>query len=176
MSGQRPHKPLETAAQSGSEPKGRENGRKEPVWDRSKPFPPGHELSTTHGAFSPSKVEPRAAELVPVIYELHPHLDESRDALAVHRLAVTLARIERVDAWLAEQDDPVFADVARGKAHRVFERVERWQRSATALERQLAMSPLTRAQLGITTAHAMDLASLWAAEDENTLDGEAEDA
>jgi len=171
-----PHTPQHKAESKKSVAKSDAEGTGKPARGYSwPPFEPGNEVSTTHGAFSLAKVEPRAEEIGEAIYAMHPHLDGVRDVLAVRRLAVVLARIERVDSWLAEQDDPVFENAARGKAHRVYERWERWQRLATALERQLAMSPLTRAQLGITAAHAFDLAAQWAAEDDNTIDGNAEE-
>jgi hypothetical protein len=115
---------------------------------------PGNVRAVTHGAGSPRLVEARARVLVPVIFGANPHLDATRDGAAVFRYAVTLARVERVYAWLSEQGDPVFVDVDAGRAHGVFDRLERWERMADACESQLAIAPLTRAKLGLDLLQA----------------------
>ena len=113
------------------------------------PFEPGNDAATTHGANSPAKVEPRARELAPLILDANPHLDPMRDGAAVFRYSVTLARIERVYAWLAEREDAVFDDTESGTTHGVYERLERWEKQADAAEERLALAPLTRARLGL---------------------------
>jgi hypothetical protein len=113
------------------------------------PFEPGNEAALRHGAHSLKLVEPRARELAPAILEANAHLDSLRDGHAVMRLAVALARIERVWAWLAEQDDAVFSDTEAGEVHGVHERLSRWERQAAADEDRLGISPVTRAKLGL---------------------------
>jgi hypothetical protein len=117
-------------------------------------FEEGNQAAVKHGARSPALIEPRARELMPAIFEVNPQLDESRDGPAVMRYAICLARIERVLAWLSEQDDPVFEDVGSGKAHGVYERLERWERQASESEDKLAIAPLTRAKLGFDRLRA----------------------
>ena len=104
-----------------------------------------------HGAYSEELVTTEARELVPEIFELHPHLDR-RDSPAVARYAIALARCERIYSWLAGQADPVFADLDAGQVHAVFGRLERWERQASDCERELAISPRERAKLGIVPA------------------------
>ena len=79
----------------------------------------------------------------------HPHLDLRRDGPAVWRYnAITLARIDRVNAWLSERDDPVFSDLEAGEPHKVFERLSRWEKQASADEERLGISPGARVKLG----------------------------
>src|SRR5438046_51565 len=58
-------------------------------------FEKNNTASMTHGARSDRLVEPRAAELVPMILEANGHLDPVRDGPALHRYAMCLARVER---------------------------------------------------------------------------------
>jgi hypothetical protein len=113
------------------------------------PFEAGNQAAVRHGAHSPELVEARARELAPAILEANPHLDPVRDGPALRRYCINLSRLERVYAWLAEQDDPVFADVEAGVAHGVYERAERWERAAAKDEERLCIAPLTRARLGL---------------------------
>lgn len=102
-----------------------------------------------HGAHSLQLVEPRAAELVPDVLNAHPHLDEQRDAPAVKRYALVLARLERVYTWLEQQGDAVFSDADAGAVHGVYSRLERWESQAERAEQALALSPTTRTRLGL---------------------------
>ena len=87
--------------------------------------------------------------MAPGIYHANPHLDELRDGPAVMRYVITLARIERVYAWLTERQDQVFSDVDAGEVHGVYLRLETWERQADKAEERLAIAPLTRARLGL---------------------------
>jgi len=119
----------------------------------------GNDRAASHGAFRPAVIGKRAAELAPEILEANAHLDAVRDRPAVMRYAVLLARIERVYRWLAEQADDVFSDTDDGEAHRIFERLEKWESGADRAEDRLAIAPLTRARLGLTIARAADLST-----------------
>jgi hypothetical protein len=121
----------------------------QPGNDVGKQFERGNDSSLTHGANSLAIVEPRARELGAVVFSLHEHLDPARDADAVGRLAMCLSRIERIYWWLSEQDDPVFADAAKGKIHGVYERLERAEREARQADAALGLSPLARVRLGL---------------------------
>jgi hypothetical protein len=112
-------------------------------------FEKGNKAAVKHGATSPELVQERARELMPEIFAANGQLDQVRDGPAVLRYAVVLARIERVYAWLSEQDDAVFAEVGAGTTHGVYQRLERWERQASESEDKLAIAPLTRAKLGI---------------------------
>ena len=124
------------------------------------PFEKGNTVTTTHGARSrnPAVFEARAQELCPFIFEANPHLDELRDGAAVARYAVTLARCERVWAWLAEREDGVFSDTDAGAIHAVYQRLGEWERRCDSLEAQLCIAPLTRAKLGLDSLRAKAIA------------------
>ena len=116
----------------------------------------------THGA-SDGKgmtrlVKERADELLPDVLGANPHLDQVRDGPALFRYCVSLARIERVYRWLAEQDDEVFVDRKAGEVHAVYGRLERWENQASRAEEQLAIAPLTRARLGLDLQRAQQTA------------------
>jgi hypothetical protein len=130
------------------------------------PFKVGNKAAVRHGAQSPELVEARARELAPEVLEANSHLDVARDGAAVFRYAVTLARIERVYAWLDERDDPVFEDERAGEVHAVYSSLERWEAAASRAEQQLAIAPLTRTKLGLDRLVAFDLARYWAAQAE----------
>lgn len=118
------------------------------------PFEQGNTAAVTHGARSDRLVEPRAREIAQDVLALNPHLDSGRDGPAVVRYSVALARIERVYAWLGDQADEVFVDVAEGRVHAVYERLEQWERQASAAEDRLAIAPLTRTKLGLDLQRA----------------------
>lgn len=109
----------------------------------------GEQRGLTHGARSDRLVKPRADRLAPAILRANSHLDVTRDGPAVRRYALILSRMERVHAWLFEQADPVFASAEDGEIHAVYERLERWEAAAERAEKNLALSPLTRAKLGL---------------------------
>lgn len=121
------------------------------------PAPLGHTRTLKHGAFSSRLIDEWAPDLAAAVFEANPHLDAQRDAPAVHRYVNVWARHVRASAWLDEQTDPLFADVGEGVVHPVVDRVERWEKQLDGMERQLALAPLTRAQLGLTLAHGQSL-------------------
>jgi hypothetical protein len=118
----------------------------------------GNTRQQRHGALNDREVAQRAVEVAEEVWTDNPQLDR-RNAPAVIRYATLLARIERVYAWLDKQKDPVFSAPRKGKAHGIFERLERWERAASQEEDRLAISPLTRAKLGLDLAKAADLAT-----------------
>ena len=115
---------------------------------------PGNLRRVTHGAHSETLVRPEADALLPGLLEANAHLALERDGAAIHRYAMTLARIARVWAWLDEQADPVFADVTDGEIHSVYRVLGEWERRASADEDRLGIAPLTRAKLGLNVARA----------------------
>jgi hypothetical protein len=115
------------------------------------PAPVGNGRAMTHGLDSErvlrGVIAPRAAELAPSIIAANPHLDQSRDGLAVLRYARVLACLERAYWWLAEQPDDLFADVEKGVVHALYSRVALWERQASRDEERLAISPRERTRL-----------------------------
>jgi hypothetical protein len=134
------------------------------------PAPTGNRRAATHGAYSDAAVTPRARDLSEAVFDANAHLEPARDGAAVARYAAILARVEAVYAWLSRQDNDVFADVAAGVPHGVFERLERWERACADAEHRLAIDPLTRTRLGLARLEAFDLARYWAAQDAGVSD------
>lgn len=132
------------------------NSRKNLVPGPPPPAPKGNKRAAKHDVYG-GDLGAAAAELVPEVFEVNPQLDRRRNAQAVARLAILYARIGRAYEYLVEQPDPVFA--RRGQVHPIYERLERWERQASAEEDRLAISPLTRARLGLDTLRAADLAT-----------------
>lgn len=127
--------------------------------------------ATTHGAFAERQIGERAEAQALAVFDANEHLDRVRDRPAVLRYCVLLARLERVYEWLASQPDEVFADPEAGEAHRIFERVERWERAADTAEDRLALAPLARHRFGFDREPESDLATAFAELDEGDPNG-----
>lgn len=135
---------------------------------------PDNALAQTHGASS-RLVLAYVPELSESVYAENTHLSPERDGPAVARYVEVFARRARALDWAEQQADPLFADLKSGSVHSVLAWVERWETRLAELERQLALTPATRIQLGIATAQAFDLAAHWAQQDEDTIESEADD-
>jgi hypothetical protein len=124
------------------------------------PAPPGNARALKHGLDSgrfTRLVDEHAPTLAMTVFEQNPHLDPARDGASVLRYVRTFARVEYAHAWLDDQPDPLFVDPEQGKVHPLIERVEHWEAALDKRERQLAIAPLTRAQLGLTIAQGRSL-------------------
>jgi hypothetical protein len=89
---------------------------------------PGNTRSLKHAGNSDRLVSAAAEALVPAIFEANEHLDPARDGPAVYRYAQQHARCLLVYAWLETRADPVFSNRRTGRTHRVYDRLERWER------------------------------------------------
>lgn len=118
------------------------------------PFEADNTAAVTHGARSPRLVTDRAEQIAPSVLDAHPHLDACRDGPAVMRYAMLLARIERVYAWLVDRDDVVFDDAETGKAHGIYQSLDKWEAGAAREEDRLGLSPLSRTKLGLDKLRA----------------------
>jgi hypothetical protein len=125
-----------------------EGARHRPEWSRP-PFEPGNTLAARHGAFSPSIVGTRAAEVAERIAEIVPNFNESH-APTVELLARELARIELADEWL---DANGILD-ASGKPAGILKMRSVWTNSAARLANDLALNPTAQAKLGLNVARA----------------------
>lgn len=115
-------------------------------------FKEGNVAAVRHGAYSPALIEPRAKELAAATYDAHPHLHPVRDQPAVVRYATVLARLERLYLWIGdhpEMFENLLASPQGPGPHGAWDRCERWERAAERAEQTLALSPLSRARLGI---------------------------
>lgn len=103
-------------------------------------FQAGHELSVRHGAYAVVQLGPRVAELSAELAELVPGYSGS-DAVAVRLLALSLVRLERAEAALADAEP---GDLARLRVDSLG-----WANSARRLLNDLGMTPTARARLGV---------------------------
>jgi len=112
------------------------------------PFAPGHELSTKHGAYSPRRVDPLAAELVDTLLadpDLA-YLTAPSYRPAVLAWARAEAQVQLLDEHLAELGtSPDFGDKRVAAAYTAHHRAET---RADNARRRLGLDPLSRARLG----------------------------
>lgn len=131
------------------------------------PFTPGHTLSVQHGAWSPRRVDPLAADMVAVV-EGDPEVTWLRtvDRPALWAWARAEARVQLVEEYLMAAAAEAFNDVGDLDADRVksaYLLLHRFETRAATLRSQLGMTPLSRARLGRDTAAGhLDAARLMA--------------
>jgi hypothetical protein len=126
------------------------------------PFRPGHTLSTRHGAYSPRKVDPLAAELVE---RTAPTVTwwQQCDMPAVWAWARVEARIQLVTEYLAEVGGDLTDD---GEVRAAADLLTRLESQAMNHRARIGLDPLSRARLGRDVAATqVDLARMWAVED-----------
>jgi hypothetical protein len=131
------------------------------------PFQPGHELSTTHGAWSDRKVAPLAQALLAEVLEQAAATGSPTSYLAdvSYRPALLAwarleARIELLHVWLADRTD--LDD--EGEVRPAADLLTRLEGQALKARERLGMDPLSRARLGRDVAAGqIDLAKLLAA-------------
>ena len=127
---------------------------------RHEPFGDGNVVALKHGAWSPRKVEPLAAELVERVTSGVAWL-RNVDRPAVWAWARTEARVQLLSEWLADRGDLDDAGDVRPAA----DLLTRLEARAESLRARLGFDPLSRARLGRDTVAAeFDLARIWAAE------------
>jgi hypothetical protein len=133
------------------------------------PFRPGNTVALRHGAWSPRKVEPLAAEYVETVAGSANWLRDC-DAPAVWAWARTEARVQLLSEWLADRGGDLDDEGTVRPAAALLDRLEA---RAESLRARLGFDPLSRARLGRDTlASELDLARLWAAEDSCGADDE----
>lgn len=122
------------------------------------PFQPGHTVSLRHGAYSPRRVDPLAAEYAALI-EPESYLADPSYAPAVWAWARAEARCTLLAEYLADRD---LLD-AKGRPLPAMELVIRMERLAAEARARLGLDPLARARLGKDiTSQSVDLARLYA--------------
>ena len=132
------------------------------------PFQPGNELQLRHGAYSPRRTDPLAVEIAEHITAGADWLRPC-DALSVHALARTEARLQLVSEWLEDHGGDIDGE---GEVRGAAILLDRLEARAESLRSKLGLDPLSRARLGRDIAVAnVDLARLWAAEDAEEANG-----
>lgn len=131
------------------------------------PFQPGHTLSLHHGAYSPRKVDPLAAELAGQVVALAEqegssttYLTEPSYRASVWAWARAEAKVQLLTEWLMDRTD--LDD--EGEVRPAAELLEKVERRAESLRARLGLEPLSRARLGRdVAAGSVDVARLMAA-------------
>jgi hypothetical protein len=130
------------------------------------PFQHGHELSLHHGAYSPRRVDPLAAELVALVlddpalgYLQAPHWRPAVWAWAKAEAQVQL--LEEYLACCAEEAGDGVGDLGDERVRSAYLLHHRASARAMSGRRQLGLDPLSAARLGRDKAAAsVDMASL----------------
>lgn len=127
----------------------------EPVWQpafdgQRPPFTPGHELSTKHGAWSPRKIDPLAAEIVAGLLadDAVAHLRASRFAAAVQAWAVAEARCQLLAQWCDGMSIQQAATPPKPGTSAPLEVLRKWEATALTHRSRLGLDPLSAARLG----------------------------
>jgi hypothetical protein len=115
------------------------------------PFEFGHELSTTHGAYSASSRlanDPRTREIADEIAAVAP-VYEPADTVTFDLLAITLRRIQLANAAVERADaNGSAAPVAKA----LRDDLRGWIRLARSLAGDLGLTPAARARMGLDVA------------------------
>ncbi len=132
----------------------------------ARPAPLGNQHTRSHGGYASvrqDEVEARAEELFHALAEDAPLRDPdgelpSVDTAAVHLLAQTLVRLERVKVYL---DTTGLFDQKTGEPRQAILDLEaRLRREAVSMLDRLGMTPSARARLGLDLARTIDAAQV----------------
>jgi hypothetical protein len=112
------------------------------------PTQPGNELAVRHGAYSPRKVDPLAAQLVALVLD-----DDAVSYLRAPRYAAGLwgwaraeARVQLVDEYVADRG--LAASLAHKPGTRsLLELLDKFERTAAGHRARLGLDPLSAARL-----------------------------
>ena len=132
------------------------------------PFRPGHELSLQHGAYSPRKVDPLAAELVAVVLDdpqaSHAHASHYRPALwAWARAEAQVQLLTEYLSMKAEAAGDGIGDLDDDRVKAAYLLLHRAEARAMSGRARLGLDPLSQARLGRDRAAAnVDMAQLMA--------------
>jgi hypothetical protein len=132
------------------------------------PFPVGHELSVRHGAYSPRRIDPLAAELVDLILDdpALTYLQAPHWRPAIWAWAKSEAQCQLIEEYLArraEETGDGVGDLGDERVRSAYLLHHRASARATSGRRQLGLDPLSAARLGRDRAAAsVDVAQLMA--------------
>lgn len=135
-------------------------------------FEEGNTVSAKHGAWSPRLVNETMAELKP---ELQAIIDgapwiETIDQHGLLDYLRDMARLERLERWLADNGDryPEDHKQAGELRDRDLREVASLRRRCMDHRTRLGLDPLSRSRLGLNVGKpSIDVARLWAQEQEN---------
>jgi hypothetical protein len=119
---------------------------------RCQGFQSGNQLPVKHGAYAMVQLAPRAAEIAAELSEVVPAASPA-DTPTIRLLALTLARIERIETWLAEQPLHDFRN-EQGEMQPALKQLAGWVNTAARLCDRLALTPTSRGKLGLDLSRA----------------------
>jgi len=123
----------------------------------AKPAPKGNSRPLRHGADSVVALAARTDEVYAELAKRVPVREAgtvpAADETVLRMLALNLARIESVTAWIEEHGE---LD-SKGRPHPAAERLDRLTNRTLVLLRDLGMTPRSRAALGVDLARSVDL-------------------
>ena len=131
------------------------------------PFEPGHELTVKHSAYADVRLGPRVAELADEIRTVVPAYSIADDYV-VRLLALSFARIEAAEEAIAVAEP--------GELERLRQDLRGWVNSARRLLNDLALTPMSRARLGLDIARAKGEGAAQYLRDKRAREQEAGDA
>jgi len=111
-------------------------------------FQPGNTVASTHGAYSPIRLAPRAEELQAVIRGQLDAADAERFSLMVATAALTGAKMEAAFAAMLDPDDPASAD-------RLSKDAGRWVRVWISCLKALGLTPEAARQASRDAGHRL---------------------
>jgi hypothetical protein len=124
-------------------------------------FEPGHDLSTTHGAYSNGlALTERAAEIADGVRRVMPHYAPADEGM-VRLLAISEVRIEKATAAINRADDAAAGNELTGYVgdggitlERLRTDLRAWINLARRLRNDLALGTAARGRLGLDVALA----------------------
>lgn len=132
------------------------------------PFAPGHELAVKHGAYSPRRVDPLAAELVGLVLadDAVAYLREPRWRPALWAWARAEAQVQLLTEYLEAKGAGVeggVGDLGEERVRSAYLLLHRAETRATTGRTRLGLDPLSAARLGRDkAATGVDVAKLMA--------------
>jgi hypothetical protein len=125
------------------------------------PFPPGNTLTetTTHGAYSPRKVDPLAKELVDLLLgdpSVPMHAKAAAYRLELWALARATAQTQLIEEWLADQstEKHPIGDLGDERVRSAYLLLHRVETRAASSRSRLGLTPVAAARLGKNVAQA----------------------
>lgn len=140
-------------------------------------FQAGNQVALRHGAYSDRLVQPRALEIAQALTDdgaFPSYLAEPRYRPAVLAYCTTLARLERLEAWLGAQAvEGVPLELAEdGEVRSATRLLMDLDRQADRHRQALGLTPLAAARLGKdVAAQQVSLSQLWEQMDAEDAEG-----
>jgi hypothetical protein len=111
------------------------------------PFEAGNSLARKHGVYSALEIGPLQDQILENLTAVAP-LNAASDDHALRLLAGRLAQIELATLWVSKNG----LLNSKGKLHAIVTELPKWESSARNMMRELGLTTLSRAELGLDIA------------------------